>query len=150
MRVLLDTNIRLRSVEPLHAQHQVSTNAVSILRKNGHDLVLVPQVLYEFWSVATRPAENNGLGMSTSEARHDIAAVKRLLRLLLDERAVYAEWEKLMTTLEVKGKKTHDARLVAAMRRHNITHILSFNAQDFDRYPSISPLVPDQVGPTSA
>ena len=68
MQVLLDTNVLLRSVEPRHAQHQTSVDATDALRQRGHDLVIVPQVLYEFWSVATRPIEQNGLGMGPAEA----------------------------------------------------------------------------------
>lgn len=54
MRILLDTNILLRSVEPRHAHHQVSVEAIDLLRQRGHEMVVVPQVLYEFWSVSTR------------------------------------------------------------------------------------------------
>lgn len=38
----------------------------------------------------------------------------------------------------MKGKNAHDARLVAAMVRHGLTHILTFNAQDFSRYRGIT------------
>ncbi|MEO8495980.1 MAG: PIN domain-containing protein [Planctomycetota bacterium] len=145
MRILLDSNLLLRSVEPMHVHHQDSTNAVDLLRKSGHDLTIVPQVLYEFWSVATRPIENNGLGMSTSDAQAELTAMKRLFRLLLDERGVYAEWERLVASYDVKGKKSHDARLVAAMLRHGITHILTFNASDFSRYTSVSAATPTNV-----
>lgn len=145
MQVLLDSNILLRFVEPKHVQHEVSVDAVDALRKRGHDLAIVPQVLYEFWSVATRPAEINGLGMGTEEAHAELIAMKRLFRLLRDERGVYSEWEQLVRQFEVKGKKSHDARLVAAMLRHGIDHILTFNTADFDRYTSISTLLPTDV-----
>ncbi|MGD9856737.1 MAG: type II toxin-antitoxin system VapC family toxin [Planctomycetaceae bacterium] len=145
MRILIDTNILLRCVEPLHAQHLTSTNAVSVLRKDDHDLAIVPQGLYEFWSVATRPLGGNGPGLSVSDAQSELTALKRLFRLLRDERAVYAEWEHLVTTHDVKGKKAHDARLVAAMHRHAMTHVLSFNVGDFARYSSVIPLLPDDV-----
>jgi predicted nucleic acid-binding protein len=42
----------------------------------------------------------------------------------------------------VKGKNAHDARLVAAMVRHGLTHILTFNAQDFSRYRGITIMTP--------
>ena len=35
---------------------------------------------------------------------------------------------------EVLGVQVHDARLVAAMIAHNVTHILTFNVTDFARY----------------
>jgi len=42
----------------------------------------------------------------------------------------------------VSGKKTHDARLVAAMTIQGIAHILTFNSADFARYPGITAIEP--------
>jgi len=145
MQVLLDTNVLLRSVEPRHAQHQTSVDATDALRQRGHDLVIVPQVLYEFWSVASRPIEQNGLGMTPAEAHAELLAIQRLFRLFRDERAVYAIWEQLVLSLGVKGKQAHDARIAAAMQRHSINHVLTFNATDFARYAFITALTPTDV-----
>jgi predicted nucleic acid-binding protein len=145
MRILLDTNVLLRSVEPGHIQHQASIEAIDLLRKRDHELVIAPQVLYEFWSVATRPIENNGLGMSPDEAHAELATIQRLFRLLRDERAIYPIWEHLVSTLGVKGKQAHDARVAAAMQRHAVGHLLTFNATDFIRYPVVTTLTPSDV-----
>ena len=40
--------------------HQPAVDAVALLRAQGHTLCLVPQNLYEFWVVCTRPLANNG------------------------------------------------------------------------------------------
>ncbi|MDZ4688365.1 MAG: PIN domain-containing protein [Planctomycetaceae bacterium] len=145
MRILLDTNVLLRSIEPGHAHHFASSQAIDTLRQRGHELVTVPQVHYEFWSVATRPTDNNGLGMSTAEAQAELAAIQRLFRLLRDERAIFSIWEHLVSSLAVKGKQTHDARLAVAMQRHAITHLLTFNMPDFARYPLMTTLSPLDV-----
>ncbi len=145
MQILLDSNVLLRSVEPKHVHNRDSTHAIDRLRRHGHDLTIVPQVLYEFWSVATRPIENNGLGMSTSDAYDELTAMKRLFRLMLDERGVFAEWERLVGQFDVKGKKSHDARLIAAMLRHGISRILTFNASDFSRFTAVSAILPADV-----
>jgi predicted nucleic acid-binding protein len=42
--------------------------------------------------------------------------------------------EALVVAHEVKGKLAHDARLAAAMQRHAITHLLTFNGVDFGRF----------------
>jgi predicted nucleic acid-binding protein len=147
MRILLDTNILLRQAEPLHAHHVESAAATDALRSDGNQLVIVPQVLYEFWSVATRPVAQNGLAMTAAEARGELLAIQRLFRLLRDERAIYAIWEELVASHGVHGKQVHDARLVAAMQRHSITHILTFNTADFIRFRSISVLSPTDVTP---
>ncbi len=39
-------------------------------------------------------------------------------RLLLDERGIFQHWRSIVKGNRVKGKPTHDARLVAAMERH--------------------------------
>jgi predicted nucleic acid-binding protein len=116
-----------------------------VLRQRGHDLVIVPQVLYEFWSVATRPIEQNGLGMNSSEAQAELTAIQRLVRLLRDERGIYAIWEQLVSSFGVKGKQAHDARLAAAMQRHAITHIPTFNTADFARYVFVTALTPNDA-----
>jgi predicted nucleic acid-binding protein len=145
MQVLLDTNILLRQAEPLHPQHRESARATEELRQRGDELVIVPQVLYEFWSVATRPVQQNGLGMPPSEAHAELLAIQRLFRLLRDERAIYRLWEFLVSSVGVRGKPAHDARLVAAMQRHAITYILTFNTADFARYPFITAISPFDV-----
>jgi predicted nucleic acid-binding protein len=38
--------------------------------------------------------------------------------------------------------KVHDARLVAAMKAHGIGRILTFNGEDFERYPDIEVVIP--------
>jgi predicted nucleic acid-binding protein len=83
--------------------------------------------------------------MSAAEAQAELTAIKRLFRFLRDERAVYPEWEQLVTTLDVKGKQAHDARLVAAMNRHGLKYLLTFNTGDFARYPSVTALAPGDV-----
>ena len=145
MQILLDTNILLRQTEPLHPHHAESVAAVDALHTAGQQLVIVPQVLYEFWSVATRPLAQNGLGMSAVEARAELIAIQRLFRLLRDERAIYPIWEVLVTSIGVHGKQVHDARLAAAMQRHAITHILTFNTADFVRFPTITVLSPSDA-----
>ncbi len=39
-----------------------------------------------------------------------------------------------MATLDVRGVKVHDAKLVAAMSVHRVPKILPFNTDDFARY----------------
>jgi predicted nucleic acid-binding protein len=142
MRTLLDTNILLRQAEPRHPQHRESVKATEELRRRSDELVVVPQVLYKFWSVATRPVAQNGLGMTPSEAHAELIAIQRLFRLLRDERAVYGLWEQLVLVVGVQGKQAHDARLVAAMKRHSINQILTFNTADFARYSGIAAISP--------
>jgi predicted nucleic acid-binding protein len=147
VNVLLDTNILGRLVEVGHPHHPVASDATDALRKRGDVPCLVPQVLYEFWVVATRAVSANGLGLSTSETLSELARLKTLFPLLPDTPAVYPEWERLVTAHQVIGKHAHDARLVAVMTVHALSQILTFNVGDFARYPGITALDPASVVP---
>ena len=145
MRILADTNILTRIVQPAHHQHSTASAAVEKLLARDDDPCIVPQVVYEFWVVATRPASENGLAMTVVETQAELARIRRIFTLLRDERAVFQQWERLVTTHDVKGKIAHDARLVAAMCRHGLAQILTFNARDFARFDDIVVLTPENV-----
>ena len=145
MNILIDTNILLRVTETGHPQHQLTVEALDLFWTQNHELVIVPQILYEYWSVATRPLENNGLGMSPADVHERVTDFLDLYRLLRDERAIFPIWEQLVTSHGVKGKPAHDARLIAAMLRHSITHLLTYNTSDFKRYSEITALSPVSV-----
>ena len=43
------------------------------------------------------------------------------------------------------GKQAHDARLVAAMIAHRLTHLLTFNTDDFKRFSEITVVAPRSI-----
>jgi hypothetical protein len=56
-------------------------------------------------------------------------------QLMRDERGVFDNWLNLIQVNQILGKTAHDTRLVAAMQRHSIPNILTFNKGDFLRLP---------------
>lgn len=137
MRYLADTNVILRLVHRRDPLHMTMREAVRNLHSDGHQIYLVPQNCIEFWNVATRPAARNGYSLSINEANTSLRLIERLFSILPDQPGVYEEWRKLVVQFSVAGVQVHDARLVAAMRVHSITHILTANTDDFTRYASI-------------
>jgi len=146
MRVLIDTNLITRLTNPANeSMHQVAEACIEEVRRNNHVPCLLPQNLYEFWSVATRPLGQNGLGMSPNTARTEVNDLLSLFLLLQDERAIFSRWLDLVTNYEVKGKPSHDARIVAGMVRHGLSHLISFNHRDFIRYSEVTVHQPTDV-----
>jgi predicted nucleic acid-binding protein len=142
MDILIDTNILVGSVQIESALHSEAIHALLVLRDRGDRVCVVPQNVYEFWAVATRPIENNGLGMTPRQA-HDLAGrIESLYKLLRDPPDLYDEWRRLVVNYGVSGKKTHDARLVAAMAVHGMTQIVTYNTADFARFGGISAIHP--------
>ncbi len=145
MNVLVDSNVLVRMAQPGHAQYRAALDSTVALGLRGDNPCLVPQVLYELWVVATRPPQVNGIGLTPVQATAELVRAKKLFQLLPESPALYPEWERLVTTFRVTGKNAHDARLVAAMTCQGIAHILTFNAQDFSRYPGVTVLDPVTV-----
>jgi predicted nucleic acid-binding protein len=145
MSYLVDSNVLLRLVYRCDAMHTDAQNAYTILREEDRALFIVPQNLIEFWAVATRPVSANGLGLTVEEAARESSLLKGLLTLEPDTPAIYTTWEKLVVKYQVKGKQAHDTRLVAAMVVHQITHLLTFNTDDFKRFSEISAIDPRHV-----
>ncbi|WP_337176865.1 PIN domain-containing protein [Paludisphaera sp.] len=145
MSHLLDTNILTRLVEPGHPMHAATSGALARIASEGRRPFLVPQSLYEFWVVATRPIAVNGLGRSPARVLSDIQRFQTLFILLDDSPAIYPAWKGLVATAGIVGKKAHDARLVAAMLVHGVDRLLTYNVQDFRPFAGIRAETPDEI-----
>lgn len=142
MTYLVDTNVLLRAAQASHPSHAAAVGAVRSLLARGERLCVLPQNLIEFWAVATRPAESNGLGMGVDDAAAELDKLKAIFELLPDTAAIYREWEALVRAHQVRGKEAHDARIAAAMLAHGVTHILTFNGGDFKRFAGVTAVDP--------
>lgn len=146
MAYLLDTNILIRTISPNDPMHIETVAAIDILNASREQVIIAPQNLIELWNVCTRPAERNGLGFTPERTKAEVDRLKRLFIFLPDTPAIFPEWERLVTTYEVKGTKVHDTRLVAFMLVHRLSNILTFNVKDFRRFsPEITPVSPKEI-----
>ena len=75
MRVLVDTNILLRSAQPNHPLCSQATHAVSKFLRQNDAVFFCSQNIAEFWDVAKPPAEVNRLGLPPEEAPLNISAL---------------------------------------------------------------------------
>ncbi|MDJ0717380.1 MAG: PIN domain-containing protein [Prochloraceae cyanobacterium] len=147
MAYLVDTNILLRSCQPDHPMYPIAVKAVETLFQQGDKLHIAPQNVVEFWNVSTRPLDKNGLGMTVEQTTAEIARLQGIIAVLPDLPSIHPQWLKLVFDYDVKGVQVHDARLVAFCLVHRLSHILTFNARDFKRYPEITAVHPAMVAP---
>ena len=131
--VLLDTNVLLRLIDRNDARHTACRHSIEKLLGQGEDVYLAPQVLIESWVVSTRPtdAAPPGFGWMPETASKHLAGVRRMFRMLDDGAGVFERWLHLVETCSIRGKRAHDARLVAFMQQHGIEQILTLNPKDF-------------------
>ena len=102
MILLIDTNVLVRLEDSLAPQHPAAIGAIERLKRDGHDCHIVPQVLYEFWVVATRPVEGNGLGLDAVQAERAVREWMSFFRLRLDERGIFRHWANLVSANRVR------------------------------------------------
>ena len=143
--MLIDTSTLLRTLQPRHPQYEIATRALEILPEQGWELHIVAQNLIELWVVATRPLEQNGLGMTASTVEAELTRIKGIFLLLPETPSIYPAWEALVTKHPVVGKPAHDARLIASMQTHGLTAILTFDKSGFSRYLGIKVIHPSEV-----
>lgn len=146
MRYLVDSNILLRLLQRNDPLHSTIRQAGRALMARGDELCCAPQNIVELWNVSTRPATaRGGFGLTTAETDRRVRLIERVFTILEETPAVYPEWRRLVVQHSVAGVQVHDAKIVAVMNVHGITHVLTLNSADFSRYAGITCLAPDQV-----
>jgi predicted nucleic acid-binding protein len=142
---LIDTNLLLRSIQSGHSMHAEADAALNILLSGDDEVFIAPQNLIEFWNVCTRPSAKNGLGMTIEQAQMELTRMENIFSVLPDTADIYERWRELVLKYGVMGVNVHDARLVAVMLVHQLTHILTFNTADFRRFAEITVVHPSQI-----
>src|SRR5215207_711995 len=82
MSFVVDTNVLLRSAQPSHPMHADAARAIVELLARGEVLSVIPQNVIEYWAVATRPVEANGLGLSVADTVNELARLKGIFQVL--------------------------------------------------------------------
>ena len=149
-RYLLDTNVVLRLIDREAEEHESCRTAVEKIHECGGELLLAPQVIYEFWVVSTRPADGRegqrkGFGWTVEKAKEAVDHLVNAFRLYPDTKDVFDTWRRLVDEHKVQGKRAHDVRLVAYQKAYGIDSILTLNARDF-RGLGVTVLTPADVG----
>ena len=147
MPCLADTNVLLRLVQRNDRDHRLVCLALKTLNRRGEQICFAPQNLVEFWCVCTRPVSVNGFGLTIEETDPRSRTIERIFTLLQDGLEVHREWRRLVVAHGVSGVQVHDARLVALMRVHALTTVLTFDVHDFTQFPGVTAVHPRDIAP---
>jgi len=142
---LLDTNILLRASDAGSDKRSLARNAFTKLIHEGHTCFLTAQVLGEFWSVASRPTDVNGLGWTVERTRSEVRRWQDRFSFIDETPEVFPRWIELISTHEITGRRIFDIRLLAVMLVHGATHLLTFNPSDFPAAHGIQIVEPSDI-----
>jgi predicted nucleic acid-binding protein len=133
-RVMLDTNVLLAATDEGRAEHNDALTIINDWAAGHTDVCTSGQILREYLSVATRPAEKNGLGLNLPDALGNVRAIRERTTLLTEDSKVADRLFGLLGDVQCLGKQVHDANLVATMLIHGIDTVVTMNLEDFTRF----------------
>ncbi|MGL5817573.1 MAG: type II toxin-antitoxin system VapC family toxin [Phycicoccus sp.] len=133
-RAVLDTNVLLAATDEGRHDHAAAVAALNAWPASGMVLYTSGQILREYLVVATRPVENDGLGLARTDAVANVRAMAARLRLLAEDAKVSARLLELLDGVECTGQQVHDANVVATMLVHGIDTVVTINTRDFVRF----------------
>ena len=141
MTATIDANTLVYIANDADPSHLPANEALNTLRQSGELLVLFPPVLVAFLRVATHP--------NVFPRPLTLAAAFAVARRLLDQPFVSFAWagdtcldllEEVSRAPNARGKLIHDAEIVALMREHGVSKILTAD-RDFLKFDGIEAIL---------
>lgn len=128
--LFLDTNVLLIATAPGRKAHQKALALVS----RGDRLFLSSQIVREYLVVATRPTDQNGLGLSLEAALDNVSEFLKRTTRLEEGGETWLTWLQLIERVPCSGKQLHDAYVAATAIAHKIPILVTENVQHFRRF----------------
>ena len=135
--VFVDTNVLLSATDESRSHHQEACRVIAESGTRGVHLAASGQILCEYLVVATRPVEVNGLGLAVADATANLDQFLRHLHLHDETEAVARRLRDLGLSQGLRGKRFHDANIVATMAAHGIRTLVTENEDDFTAFDEI-------------
>lgn len=142
--IFLDSNVLVYATIAQSPLYPTAQKAITDLKQAGTETWISRQVLREYLATLTRPQTFLGIGKPipvptlTAEVRH----FQSQYRIAEEVHQVTEELLNLMFRYSAGGKQVHDANIVATMIVYGISHLLTHNVTDFNRFTDVITLVP--------
>lgn len=131
---MLDTNILLTATDAGRSAHERALEVINDWPAQGTTLYTSGQIIREYLSIATRPAAQNGLGLTVPDALDNARAFHARMLLLPEDTKVANRLAELLEETKSGGKQVHDANVVATMLVHGVDTVVTLNTGDFARF----------------
>lgn len=136
-RLFCDTNVLLSAVDRKRRLHAQALHVLNVLPNRGVALHVSGQIVREFLAVCTRPVDANGLGLSRPDAVRNAESIVERSTVLDESRKVALRLLAIARTTPCTGRQLHDANVVATMREHGLTRLVTGNLSDFRRFSGL-------------
>jgi predicted nucleic acid-binding protein len=141
--VFVDTNVLVYATQVDAPLHEVAGRRLSEFKERQAPLWISRQVLREYLATRSRP-QALAAPLSAAVLQFNVQHFEQRFDIAEDSAAVTAELLDLIQKVEVGGKQMHDANIVATMRVHHISRLLTHNVRDFARFAEFITVLPLQ------
>jgi len=133
----VDTNVMLAATDTARESYDKAVRFFETGLEGSERLFSNGQVFREYLVVATRPPDRNGLGLAPHDALANLKRFRQCLSLLEETDAVAIRLADLVAKYDLKGKRIHDANIVATMLENGLRRIRTENVGDFERFEGL-------------
>ena len=134
-KIFLDTNILVYLSNEESLFHEAALESFrSVVEKC--DIWISRQVLREYAVVMSRQ-EFYGRTLTPEEIAADIAKWEKSFNVIDETKEITDNLKNLLVKYDLKGKRIHDANIVASMLKFSIPLIFTFNVSDFQAFEEI-------------
>ncbi len=133
--IFLDTNILVYLCNEESRFHE---KVVAIFKHivEKYDIWISRQVLREYAVVMSRQ-EFYGKTLTSQEIVEDIEKWEKSFNVIDETKEITDNLKNLLVKYDIKGKKIHDANIVASIVNFSIPLIFTFNIKDFQEFEEI-------------
>jgi predicted nucleic acid-binding protein len=132
----VDTNVLIYSTVTDNPWYNAARCWLTTLYDQETHLYISPQILREYLVVLTR-GQVFTVQFSVEQAITTLEELLLTLNVLEETQRTAVMLRKLVSHYQVKGKRIHDANVVATMVTHNVTHLIAYNQADFATFQEI-------------
>jgi predicted nucleic acid-binding protein len=132
MNMMLDTNILVYLSVPGLGYFDTALAALKRESGNNANFVVCPFVVREFARVMTGKLKIN------TSTTHKLIGSFLAEYDFVDEKDSFEAWRNLFVRHNLMGNSVYDATIAAIMTVHNVTHLLTNNPTDFERYKHLT------------
>jgi predicted nucleic acid-binding protein len=143
--VLADTNVFLSATDRSRNNHRDARDFLQRCTGAGIHCAVTGQILREYFVVATRPIEVNGLGLSLDDALANMAVFRGRTVFLEENEAVSRKLEELVRLHRITGERGHDANIAAVMAVLRVPYLITANKDDFAVFEHALLLTPGEA-----
>ena len=129
--IFLDTDVLISAQQPGAQQHKKVSQRLAQLVADGEQLVVCPQVMFEFYEQATESKDKGGLGLSPQDAQKEVDRLRREYLFLPETRQGFLNWDGLARQHKVKGAHIRITRMIAFMQTYRIHEAFTLNTEAF-------------------